>query len=45
VDIIRNWCSRVLWLDQGHVIADGPADEVLKRYLGAVSEQPVAALA
>jgi lipopolysaccharide transport system ATP-binding protein len=44
-DIVRNWCTRVLWLDQGQIMADGPADEVLDRYLGSVPEQPVAALA
>ncbi|HEY0184505.1 MAG TPA: ABC transporter ATP-binding protein [Rhodopila sp.] len=43
-DIIRTWCGRALWLDQGHVIADGPTDEVLDRYLGSVPEQTVAAL-
>jgi lipopolysaccharide transport system ATP-binding protein len=42
--IIRNWCSRVLWLDQGHVVADGPADEVLDQYLRSAAGQPVAAL-
>ena len=42
--IIRSWCTRVLWLDQGQIVADGPADEVLDRYLGSVPEQPVAAL-
>jgi len=44
-EIVRNWCSRVLWLDQGHVVADGPADAVLHQYIGSVTEQPVAALA
>jgi lipopolysaccharide transport system ATP-binding protein len=44
-DIVRNWCSRVLWLDQGQVIADGPADEVLDQYQDSMPEQPVAALA
>jgi lipopolysaccharide transport system ATP-binding protein len=43
--IIRNWCTRVVWLDQGQVVADGPTDDVLARYLGSVPEQPVAALA
>ena len=33
-EIVRAWCSRVLWLDQGTVRADGPADEVLDAYLG-----------
>jgi lipopolysaccharide transport system ATP-binding protein len=44
-DIVGNWCSRVLWLDQGKVVADGPADEVLKKFLASVPAQPVAALA
>jgi lipopolysaccharide transport system ATP-binding protein len=43
--IVRNWCTRVVWLDQGKIMADGPTDEVLDRYLGSVPEQPVAALA
>ncbi len=38
VDIIRDWCTRVLWLDQGHVRADGPADQVLSQYLGTTLE-------
>ena len=33
MDIIRTWCTRVIWLDQGHIRADGPTDEVLARYL------------
>jgi lipopolysaccharide transport system ATP-binding protein len=44
-EIIRSWCSRVMWLDQGKVIADGSADDVLNQYLGTVPGQPVAALA
>src|SRR5277367_6781039 len=43
--IVRNWCTRVLWLDQGQIMADGDTDKVLDRYLGSVPEQPVAALA
>jgi lipopolysaccharide transport system ATP-binding protein len=43
--IVRNWCTRALWLDQGQIVADGPTAEVLDRYLGSVPEQPVAALA
>jgi lipopolysaccharide transport system ATP-binding protein len=45
IAIVRNWCSRVVWLDQGQIIADGSTDEVLDRYLGSTPEQPVAALA
>ena len=44
-DIIRDWCTRVLWLDQGTIVADGPANEVLERYLSTVPQQPVVALA
>lgn len=32
--IVQNWCTRVLWLDQGRIAADGPPDEVLAAYLG-----------
>lgn len=43
-EIIRAWCTRVLWLDQGQVRADGPPDEVLADYLGKplASAEPVA---
>src|ERR1700761_5869662 len=34
VKIVGDWCTRVLWLDQGQVRADGPAKEVLEQYLG-----------
>ena len=44
-EIVRTWCTRVLWLDQGKIVVDGPADEVMERYLGSVSPQPVVALA
>lgn len=38
--VVREWCTRVLWLDQGRIIADGPADSVLAQYLGETPEQP-----
>jgi lipopolysaccharide transport system ATP-binding protein len=38
VGIIRDWCTRVLWLDQGQVRADGPPAEVLSQYLGTSLE-------
>jgi lipopolysaccharide transport system ATP-binding protein len=41
--IIRNWCTRVLWLDQGQIVGDGPTEDILSRYLGSVPEQPIAA--
>jgi lipopolysaccharide transport system ATP-binding protein len=31
-EIIRTWCTRVLWLDQGRIRSDGPPEEVLAEY-------------
>jgi lipopolysaccharide transport system ATP-binding protein len=33
LEIVRTWCTRVIWLEQGIVRADGPTDEVLDKYL------------
>ncbi len=33
-DVILDWCSRVIWMEQGRIIADGKPAEVLERYLG-----------
>src|SRR5208283_3926002 len=35
--VVRAWCSRVIWLDQGRVREDGPAEMVLDNYMGAVA--------
>lgn len=29
---VKAWCTRVMWMDQGRVIEDGPADEVIAHY-------------
>jgi lipopolysaccharide transport system ATP-binding protein len=34
--IVRDWCTRVLWLDQGRIRADGSAAEIMDQYSGAV---------
>ncbi len=34
VEVVRSWCNRVLWMDQGRILEDGPADAVLEHYLG-----------
>jgi lipopolysaccharide transport system ATP-binding protein len=36
--IVREWCTRVIWLDKGRIRADGPVDEVLNQYIGAPVE-------
>jgi lipopolysaccharide transport system ATP-binding protein len=42
MNTVKAWCSRVLWLDQGQLRLDGPADCVVDAYLGR-TEQPVLA--
>ena len=32
-DVVRNLCSRAIWLDKGALIADGTAEAVIARYL------------
>lgn len=34
--IILNWSTRVIRMDQGRIVDDGPPQEVMDRYLGAV---------
>jgi lipopolysaccharide transport system ATP-binding protein len=33
-EVVLDWCSRVIWLDQGRVRDDGAPTDVLERYLG-----------
>lgn len=30
--ILQKWCKRIVWLQAGKVIADGPTDEIIARY-------------
>jgi lipopolysaccharide transport system ATP-binding protein len=42
--IIAQWCTRVIRLEQGRIVDDGPTREVLERYLGyALPEIPAEA--
>jgi lipopolysaccharide transport system ATP-binding protein len=41
--IIQQWSNRVIWLDRGHIVADGAADEVLRSYLPPDEWQRIAA--
>jgi lipopolysaccharide transport system ATP-binding protein len=38
VAIVREWCTRAIWLEKGRIRADGPVDEVLNQYAGAPAE-------
>ena len=33
--VVLDWCTRVIWLDKGRIMADGPPRETLEQYLGA----------
>jgi lipopolysaccharide transport system ATP-binding protein len=44
--VIAEWCTRVIWLDQGRIVADGDPAQVLEQYLGEApvrSEDPLPA--
>jgi lipopolysaccharide transport system ATP-binding protein len=30
--VIRDWCTRVIWMDQGRIREDGPAAEVMAHF-------------
>jgi lipopolysaccharide transport system ATP-binding protein len=36
-ELIRKMCNRVIWLDHGSIVADGPVDDVLDKYLASAS--------
>jgi lipopolysaccharide transport system ATP-binding protein len=36
--IVREWCTRVIWLEKGRIRADGPVAEVLDQYAGIPAE-------
>ncbi|MDG6095460.1 ABC transporter ATP-binding protein [Acetobacter sp. AN02] len=36
--VLEQWCSRILWLEGGRLVMDGPAADVLAAYRRAVSE-------
>jgi len=40
--VVLDWCTRVIWMDQGRVRDDGPPEEVLERYLGYPVQIPPA---
>jgi len=36
--IVREWCTRVMWLEKGRIKADGPADEVMAQFAAVPAE-------
>ena len=39
--VVRQWCTRVMWMEHGRVRDEGPAGEVLDRYLDVKPVEPV----
>ena len=37
IDVVREWSTRVIWMDQGRIKADGPAGTVLDEYEGGAT--------
>lgn len=37
--IVRKVCNRAIWMEKGHIIADGPTDTVARQYLWRTYEQ------
>jgi lipopolysaccharide transport system ATP-binding protein len=37
--IVRDWCTRVMWLDQGRVLADGPTAEIMDQYAPVTGDE------
>ncbi len=35
LETVRSLCPRILWIEKGHVLADGPADQLLDEYLAS----------
>ena len=33
--VVMDWCTRVIWLDKGRIMADGAPRDILEQYLGA----------
>ena len=33
-EVTLDWCSRVIWMEQGRIVADGAAKDVLEHHLG-----------
>jgi lipopolysaccharide transport system ATP-binding protein len=43
LSFLERFCSRVIWMHQGQIIADGPASEIIRRYVLAMERTASAA--
>ncbi|KXV49725.1 ABC transporter ATP-binding protein [Gluconobacter albidus] len=41
LSILRQWCTRIIWMEGGEIRMDGPAQEVLDAYEAALAVTPV----
>ena len=35
MELLQRYCTRVAWLSDGKIVADGPSDQIIARYLEA----------
>ena len=45
LDLIRQMCTRVLWLDRGQIVEDGGPGDVCRAYLQHAARQVMPAIA
>lgn len=38
VNLVQNICTRVIWLEAGRIVSDGPVDSVIPEYLARLAE-------
>jgi ABC-type polysaccharide/polyol phosphate transport system ATPase subunit len=38
---LRQFCTRILWLDKGRILEDGPTECVIVRYTASMRQSPV----
>ena len=43
MESLRELCTRGLWIEHGQLLADGPINEIIDRYLEAVAARAAAA--
>ena len=41
LSILRQWCTRIIWMESGEIRMDGPTEEVLDAYEAALAITPV----
>jgi ABC-type polysaccharide/polyol phosphate transport system ATPase subunit len=43
MNIVRSFCTRVLWLRRGSIVADGPIETTLAKYEAVIQQETLTA--